>query len=61
VSESGTFEGEMRDRAGTAIRANGIIDERVAGHETRLDRFPLRPLGNRRSLVADLPEFNPWR
>jgi DNA excision repair protein ERCC-2 len=61
VPKPGAFEDEMQDGDGTTIRANGITDEMVAGHETRsttFDRFPLRfPPENRLSLVADLPKF----
>jgi Rad3-related DNA helicases len=61
VPEPGAFEDEIEDGDGTTIRANGITDEMVAGHETRsttFDRFPLRfPPENRLSLVADLPKF----
>ncbi len=52
---------EEAESSMTTLRANGITDEMVAGHETRsttFDRFPLRfPPENRLSLVADLPKF----
>ena len=61
VPEPGVFEEERQDEGSTTIRANGITDEMITGHDTRsttFDRFPLRfPPENRLSLVADLPRF----
>ncbi len=62
VPRPGALDGKTEDEgSNTTIRANGITDEMVAGHETRstrFDRFPLRfPPENRLSLVADLPRF----
>jgi DEAD_2. len=62
VPRPGALDEETQDESSmTPVRANGITDEMVAGHETRsttFDRFPLRfPPENRLSLVADLPKF----